>query len=42
MSTYIRDGDPGCTKENWDTKAWYAAGKSSDPATFNPTKLNTD
>ena len=33
--------DPCCDKSNWDVKASYAAGKTSDPATFNPVKLNT-
>jgi hypothetical protein len=36
MATFIRDGDPGCSADNWNTKQPYAAGLSSDPATFNP------
>ena len=41
MATFVRNGDPGCAAENWNVKKPYAAGASSDPATFNPTKLNT-
>ena len=40
MATYIRDGDPACNAENWNSKGKTASGISSDPATFNPTKLN--
>eukprot|EP00933_Yihiella_yeosuensis_P015403 TRINITY_DN13443_c0_g1_i1.p1 TRINITY_DN13443_c0_g1~~TRINITY_DN13443_c0_g1_i1.p1 ORF type:complete len:477 (+),score=78.65 TRINITY_DN13443_c0_g1_i1:62-1492(+) len=40
MATFAQDGDPGCTAENWNVKAPYASGKTSDAATFNPTKLN--
>ena len=40
MATFIKDGDPGCSADNWNTKKPYASGPSSDPATFNPTKLN--
>lgn len=39
-ATFIKDGDPGCSADNWNTKRPYAAGMSSDPATFNPSKLN--
>ena len=31
----------GPSPGNWDVKAAYAAGKTSDPATFNPRLLNT-
>ena len=41
MATFVRNGDPGCAAENWNEKKPYAAGASSNPATFNPTKLNT-
>lgn len=41
MATYSHNGDPGCAADNWDTVAPYAAGKTRDPATFNPQKLNT-
>ena len=40
MATFIKDGDPGCNADNWNTHKPYAAGKASDPTTFNPTKLN--
>jgi len=42
MATFSRNGDPGYSADNWDKKASYAAGKTNDPATFNPTKLDTD
>lgn len=41
MGTYAHNGDPCCDASNWDVHAPYAAGPTSDPATFNPTKLNT-
>lgn len=41
MATFARDGDPGCGKENWNKKADYATGPTSDPYTFQPKKLNT-
>ena len=41
MASFAKDGDPGCTAENWNVKAPYAVGLTSDPATFQPTKLNT-
>lgn len=41
MGTFAHNGDPCCDESNWDVKASYAAGKTSDPATFNPKKLNT-
>jgi hypothetical protein len=41
MGTFAHNGDPCCDASNWDVKAPYAAGKTSDPATFNPVKLNT-
>eukprot|EP01052_Picozoa_sp_SAG31_P004250 SAG31_NODE_174_length_21353_cov_23.387974_20_plen_763_part_00 len=41
MATFVRSGDPGCDKSNWNVNASYAEGKSSDPATFNPKRLNT-
>lgn len=37
MATYAGDGDPGCHAGNWNKGVI-----SSDPATFNPTKLNID
>jgi alpha-L-fucosidase len=40
MATFIRDGDPGCSADNWNTHKPYAAGLASDPATFNPKLLN--
>lgn len=40
MATFAHDGDPGCAADNWNAKASYAAGPTSDPATFNPAKLN--
>lgn len=36
MATFARDGDPGCTPRNWNVKASYATGPTSDPHTFNP------
>lgn len=41
MGTFAHNGDPCCDASNWDVKAPYATGKTSDPATFNPAKLNT-
>lgn len=41
MGTFAHNGDPCCDASNWDFKAPYATGKTSDPATFNPKKLNT-
>ena len=41
MGTFAHNGDPCCDASNWDVKAPYATGKTSDPATFNPRKLNT-
>lgn len=41
MGTFAHNGDPCCDKTNWDVKAPYATGKTSDPATFNPKLLNT-
>ena len=41
MATFAKDGDPGCSYENWNQKASYAAGLTSDPYTFAPSKLNT-
>ncbi|CAK9101877.1 3/4-fucosidase) (AtFUC1) (Alpha-L-fucoside fucohydrolase) [Durusdinium trenchii] len=41
MGTFAHNGDPCCDQSNWNVKAPYAAGKTRDPATFNPTKLNT-
>lgn len=41
MATFAKNGDPGCSKDNWLVKAPRAAGPTSDPATFNPTGLNT-
>lgn len=41
MATFAHNGDPGCAAENWNKKQPYAAGISSDPATFHPTNLNT-
>eukprot|EP00451_Oxyrrhis_marina_P003505 CAMPEP_0204274080 /NCGR_PEP_ID=MMETSP0468-20130131/24976_1 /ASSEMBLY_ACC=CAM_ASM_000383 /TAXON_ID=2969 /ORGANISM="Oxyrrhis marina" /LENGTH=458 /DNA_ID=CAMNT_0051250231 /DNA_START=32 /DNA_END=1408 /DNA_ORIENTATION=+ len=42
MATFAKNGDPGCSADNWDTKQAYAAGKTNDPATFSPAKLDTD
>jgi hypothetical protein len=39
--TYAHNGDPCCDAGNWDVKASYAAGKTADPATFQPALLNT-
>jgi alpha-L-fucosidase len=41
MATFAHNGDPGCDATNWDVKAPYATGKTSDPATFDPMLLNT-
>merc|ERR1719163_230313 len=41
MGTFAHNGDPCCDATNWDVKADYATGKTRDPATFNPKKLNT-
>ena len=41
MGTFAHNGDPCCDPSNWNVKAPYATGKTSDPATFNPAKLNT-
>lgn len=41
MGTFAHNGDPCCDAGNWNVKAPYATGKTSDPATFNPVKLNT-
>lgn len=40
MATFAKDGDPGCSAENWDTKASYAAGKTRYAGTFQPALLN--
>eukprot|EP01043_Picozoa_sp_COSAG02_P007808 COSAG02_NODE_240_length_27672_cov_67.291445_15_plen_361_part_00 len=42
MATFVEDGDPGCTADNWNQKQPYATGPSSDPATFNPLLLDFD
>ena len=36
MGTFAHNGDPCCDHTNWNVKADYATGKTSDPATFNP------
>jgi hypothetical protein len=41
MGTFAHNGDPCCDATNWDVQAPYATGKTSNPATFNPKKLNT-
>ena len=41
MASFAKDGDPGCSADNWNTKASYAVGPTSDPSTFQPKKLNT-
>jgi hypothetical protein len=41
MGTFAHNGDPCCDATNWDVRAGYAAGKTRDPATFNPKRLNT-
>ena len=40
MGTFAHNGDPCCDEGNWNIKAPYATGKTVDPATFNPVKLN--
>jgi hypothetical protein len=40
--THARAQDPGCNADNWLTKGAGAEGPSGDPATFNPTQLDTD
>ena len=40
MATFVEDGDPGCTADNWGRKQPYAAGPSADPATFDPAQLD--
>ena len=40
MATFAHNGDPGCDETNWNIKAEYATGQTSDPATFNPRLLN--
>ena len=42
MASFVENGDPGCNAKNWLVKAPGAAGPSGDPATFNPTLLDTD
>jgi hypothetical protein len=37
MASFVKNGDPGCTSQNWLTKAPGAVGPSGDPATFNRT-----
>lgn len=41
MGTFAHNGDPCCDSSNWNTLAPYATGKTRDPATFYPKKLNT-
>ena len=41
MATFARDGDPGCDSTNWNERAPYATGPTSDPKTFRPALLNT-
>jgi hypothetical protein len=41
MGTFAHNGDPCCDASNWNVNASYATGKTRDPATFNPKKLNT-
>jgi alpha-L-fucosidase len=41
MATFAKDGDPGCSEENWNVHASYATGLTSDPTTFDPKLLNT-
>ena len=36
MGTFAHNGDPCCDATNWNVNASYAAGPTSDPATFNP------
>ena len=40
MATFVGDGDPGCNAKNWNKKTPFAAGPSSNPATFDPKLLN--
>ena len=37
MATFFKDGDPGCSPENWP-----GTNGSSNPASFNPSDLSTD
>jgi hypothetical protein len=46
MGTYAANGDPSCNADNWDVQAPCRGsncpvGKTRDPATFAPEKLNT-
>ncbi len=41
MATYAKNGDPGCDATNWNEKAPYATGPTSDKDTFHPISLNT-
>lgn len=41
MGTFAHNGDPCCDPSNWNVKAPYAFGRTSDPATFYPKNLNT-
>jgi alpha-L-fucosidase len=41
MATFAQNGDPGCAPDNWNDRAPYATGPTSDPATFQPRLLNT-
>lgn len=42
MATFMHDGDPGCTAENWNgcDRGSTTSCNASNPASFNPTALN--
>jgi hypothetical protein len=40
MATFFHDCDPGCTSTNWQGCDSNGGCNSSDPRSFNPTKLN--
>jgi alpha-L-fucosidase len=42
MATFFRDGDPGCTAQNWNGCEPGGGCNSSDPASFAPSALDTD
>jgi len=39
MATFFHDGDPGCTRGNWNGCESGTDCHSSDPASFAPTHL---
>ena len=40
MATYFRDGDPGCSAQNWNGCQAGGGCNSSQPSSFAPTNLN--